>query len=308
MAQEHNKRLEPPGLSVKLLQILEGHTDRSRSVDISTQAKVLVSGSYDGCVRVWNADSGKGIGRFDLEATVMSVSISEDGKLFVAGCVDGTILVGKPDTLDDTRRFRAHRSAISCLRIASETKTVVAVSTDHVLAVWDILNYQGIRVINGAFESVAVNRQGNFAITGDRDGAVSLWNLENGKCLKVLKGHLDIVMGVALSEDNEIAVSSSFDGTVRIWNIKEYACINTIRGHNGHVNSVGLTADGKLAISGSDDGTTKFWSIPSGEQLRVIDEREVTSSSFVCIAADGSMAVTGSKKGRLYLWEINSRM
>jgi WD40 repeat protein len=306
MAQKYNKRLETPGLSLKLLQCLEGHTERSRSIDISTRAKVVVSGSYDGCL-VWKADSGECIGRFDLGVYVMSVSISEDGNFFVAGCVDGTILIGKPERIKHTRGFPAHSSAISCLRIASESKTVAAVSTDHVLAVWDILNYKCNRVINGPFESVAVNRQGDFALTGDRDGAVSLWNLENGKCQKVLQGHLDIVMGVALSIDNEIAVSSSFDGTVRIWNIKEHACIKTIRVNSGYVNSVGLTADGKLAISGSDDGTTRFWSIPSGEELMVL-EGEETSSSFVCIAADGSVAITGSKDGRLYLWEINSRM
>lgn len=304
MIQKRSKK-KTTKLSLRRIQCLEGHTDEVRDIDISTFAKVVVSAGMDSCFKVWNAESGECIGSYDTPGYAMSVSISDDGYFFAVGCVNGTIMIGRPQKLKKLRAIPAHEGAISGLRIASESKTVAAVSTDHVLAVWDILNYERKRVIRGPFECVAVSTKGEFAVTGDRDGAVSLWNLENGKCQNVLRGHSDIVMGVALSKDYNIAVSGSFDHTVRVWDLKEQVCIQTIQGHGGSVHSVGLTTDGKMALSGSKDGTARFWSIPDGAEIKVL-EGEETTSSFTCLSGDGSVAVTSSQDGRLHLWEIHT--
>ncbi len=49
---------------------------------------------------------------------------------------------------------------------------------------------------------------------------VALIDLNDGKILKTMEGHADLVLGVAVSRDAKTAVSASFDGTVRSWELE----------------------------------------------------------------------------------------
>ena len=42
----------------KKLRILTGHSDRVTSVAISSDKKLIVSGSWDKTIKVWNLESG----------------------------------------------------------------------------------------------------------------------------------------------------------------------------------------------------------------------------------------------------------
>ena len=65
------------------------------SVSFSGDGKLIVSGSHDGTVRVWNAVSGECVlGPLEGHTGwVTSVSFSGDGKLIVSGSDDGTVRV-----------------------------------------------------------------------------------------------------------------------------------------------------------------------------------------------------------------------
>ena len=67
-----------------------------RSVSFSGDGKLIVSGSRDGTVRVWNAVSGECVlGPLEGHTGVVkSVSFSGDGKLIVSGSDDGACLDG----------------------------------------------------------------------------------------------------------------------------------------------------------------------------------------------------------------------
>ncbi len=48
---------------------------------------------------------------------------------------------------------------------------------------------------------------------------VALIDLNDGKTLKTMEGHTDLVLGVAVARDAKTAVSASFDGSVRSWSL-----------------------------------------------------------------------------------------
>lgn len=53
---------------------------------------------------------------------------------------------------------------------------------------------------------------GNFC-----DFVCSLWNVESGDCLRILKGHEDLVR--CLRFDSKRIVSGAYDGKIKIWDL-----------------------------------------------------------------------------------------
>jgi WD40 repeat protein len=75
--------------------ILTGHTHWVRSVAFSPDGSRIVSGSADETIRIWNATTGKQIGK-PLEGhteLVNSVAFSPDGSRIVSGSSDETIRI-----------------------------------------------------------------------------------------------------------------------------------------------------------------------------------------------------------------------
>ena len=72
--------------------VLCGHTDSIHSLAFSQDGTLLMSGSIDGTVRVWDVQTGGVIRTFDRKPWVNSPdSISSDGAVVALGTEDGEI-------------------------------------------------------------------------------------------------------------------------------------------------------------------------------------------------------------------------
>ena len=72
---------------------LTGDTDRVHAVAFSPDGNTLVSGSYDGTVRLWDLATHRQIGApiTGHDGQVYSVAFSRDGKVIASGADDGTV-------------------------------------------------------------------------------------------------------------------------------------------------------------------------------------------------------------------------
>uniref|UniRef100_A0A3Q2UVC5 Protein HIRA n=1 Tax=Haplochromis burtoni TaxID=8153 RepID=A0A3Q2UVC5_HAPBU len=87
-----------------------------------------------------------------------------------------------------------------------------------------------------------------------------LANVEQWRCVTILRNHTGDVMDVAWSPHDVWLASCSVDNTIVIWNARKFPeMITTLRGHTGLVK--GLTWDpvGKYIASQADDHSLKVW-------------------------------------------------
>jgi WD40 repeat protein len=81
-------------------------------------------------------------------------------------------------------------------------------------------------------------------VSGSADKTIKIWNVDNGECLKTLKGHNDLVWRTIYSPDGKYVISGSNDKTIKIWNVESGECLRTLEGHTNYVMSVDITLDG----------------------------------------------------------------
>ena len=76
------------------LQTLTGHTDKVLCVAFSPDGKRIVSGSSDGTLKIWDAESAEQLQTLTGHTSkVLSVAFSPDGKRIVSGSRDRTLKV-----------------------------------------------------------------------------------------------------------------------------------------------------------------------------------------------------------------------
>ena len=93
------------------------------------------------------------------------------------------------------------------------------------------------------------------------DQTARLWDVDTGRCLRVLKGHAGTIDSVAWNDDPRYAISGSKDQTVRLWDVETGRSLCVLEGHKAGVQSVAWNANGRRAFSGDAAGGIRVWDL-----------------------------------------------
>ncbi len=248
---------------------LSGHTDSVNSVAFSRDGSLIVSGSWDKTLRLWDGHSGARIGVpfRGHEGQVFTVDFSPDGTRIASGGGDNTV------------RLWGVRTG----------KEICAPLLGH----------------SGGVNSVVFSPDGTRVVSGDGDGKLRLWDARNGKLMvAAVEAHAGGVGGVTFSPDGSFIVSGGKDKTVRLWDARSLQPIATpIDGHKGAISSVAINTDGSRIVSGGEDGL-RLWDVTNRGQIgEVLPAGRVRSVTFT---PDGLRLVSGGTDGTIRLWDARN--
>ena len=258
-----------------------GHANPISSIAISRDGRYIISGSKDGTIRIWDVKGGNIIGTIYrhfcfkfLRRDSIVVAICPDSKYFVSGGKDGTIKIWNFEKYEKPIKVFCRRPGFFHRFWPGSPITSAAISPD-----------------------------GKYIVSGSRDSTIEVWNMEDGKLIRTLRGHEGDVTSVAISPDGKYIVSGSRDSTIKVWNMEDGRLIRTLRGHARSVTSVAISPDGRFIVSGSDDNTIKIWSMEDVRLIKTLSghKGDVTS---VAISPDGRYIVSGSEDGTIRVWSV----
>jgi WD40 repeat protein len=136
-----------------------------------------------------------------------------------------------------------------------------------------------------------LENESKIAVSSE-DKCISIYNINNGKCLTTLSGHENQVRCIVALRNGKLATGSR-DKTIRIWNLSTSICETVLQGHTDGVTSL-IELSNSTLLSSSSDGTLRYWNINTGEcqlTIKSLSENPIWNMTLI-----GDMIAYGSGK------------
>ncbi|KAF7973533.1 hypothetical protein HWV62_14966 [Athelia sp. TMB] len=297
-----------------LQQAIE-HTSRVLAVAFSPDGLRIASGSEDGFVQVWDAETGALIAApFEGHTSdINSVAFSPDGRWIASGSDDKSICVWNAETgALIAGPFAGHTDRVNSVAFSPDGQRIASGSSDKSIRIW---NPQTGSLIAGPFEghvykvfSVAFSPDGRRIASGSDDKSIRVHDAETGALVAgPLKGHTGNVYSAAFSPDGTRIASGSGDSSVRVWDADTGVLSSApFKGHTGWVFSVAFSPDGQHIVSGSADETVRIWDVKSSALVAGPFQGHAASIRSVAFSPDGQRIASGSDDQSVRIWRSES--
>lgn len=161
------------------------------------------------------------------------------------------------------RKFtlKGHLDIVSSLAVYQNNQFFVSGSiAENNLKIRNISNGKTVASIflDSEILSQAFSPNGQILATASCDRKIRLWNVNTGKLICTLTGHIDKVSSVCFSSDGETIVSGSLDRTIRLWQLNNWKNTCTIQQFSP-VFSMVVSANFKTIITGTSERTIEIW-------------------------------------------------
>jgi len=325
------------GGALELAQ-LNGHGNPVLSCVASPAGSIVVSGSADLAVRVWDIRVGRCAATLlGHTRPILCCDVSPDGKTIMSASHDTQIKLWDPDLNPEEPLHRAkprctatlsgHTGPVSCARFSPDGGMIASASLDKTVRLWRP-NGAMLGVLEAHKRSVRScvwHPFDGFLATAGDDKDIHVWdtssiagsrNAVSQMRSRILMGHSESVVALHFSPDGKWLASGSKDNSVALWqwpldgsapgpaSIKPKT---TIKAHEEPINHLTFSRDSTRLVTASADGTLKVWDIkptpPVCETSLVAHRKAVLACDF----AGADMLVSSSEDNTVRLWDVSRR-
>ena len=277
--------------------VLSGHTDYVRDLAFTSDGTLLISGSDDKTVKLWDLQTG-GIVRSFYGHTdhIFSVSLSPDHAMIASGSVDKTIRLWDTWTGECHCVMDGHDLVETVSFSPTNPQLLMSASRDYTIRQWNVNGSQVGPTYEGNY--VAFSQDGTYFVSGG-DSVDTIRSADSGAVVAELQVSGGRSYHCCFSPDNKFVAISTWK-TIYIWDItrSDPCLIETFSGHTNFITS--LTFSSSL-ISSSHDGSIKFWQIASLMNPVATESGSLPSTpapvTFVTIQENNGMVISTDSAG-----------
>jgi WD40 repeat protein len=308
---------------------LGGHSALVSSGTFSPDGTRIVTASYDGTARLWDAVTGQPISGFTpiqyaQKEEIIAVAFSPDQKYIATGSQNGNISIWNAGTGMPIAGFAPPQHSQSVIRSIDFNKKgtrILTASSDGTARIWDattgksIEGFEPPRHAGGLSQAIfSPDQDGKYIAMASDDGSVGLWDAITGQAVpgfEPLRQSPLPVNSVAFSPDGKRIITAALGGgEPRLWDASTGQPLPTYNHFKHERESVKLAIfspdpEGKYVVTTSGNGTLRLWSSATGDEVSALKGPNEFINSVV-FSPDG-MHLVSTSGNVARLWNVTER-
>jgi WD40 repeat protein len=283
----------PNELILKMMQRIESDTS------------LLVSGSDDRAVRVWNITNGKLkhtlVEHYDA---VKSAKISSDNTLIVSGGDDDVLIIWDATSGKIIHRLIDHTDCINSICFSHDDKYIASGSDDMFIKIWNPIKGELINTLEYVHEIYCVifSHDDKYLLSSNSDETIIMWDYLEGKMIKQIDVKSN-VFDICYSPSGKYFATVDFKN-IKIWSADSLCLVNEFNdcastsisfAHNDTLLSG--TAGNEICVF-EGDNIYDPWCKKSVSNIH-------KSKVFTINCSSENIIATGGDDGVIKLWEYN---
>ncbi|MCU7940172.1 MAG: protein kinase [gamma proteobacterium symbiont of Bathyaustriella thionipta] len=203
---------------------MKGHLSQITAFDVTLDETIVVTGSEQGDIRVWDIITGRLLSVWTAhKETINAVQISPCGQFLYSASNDNTLCKWDFHKKMQINSFygEGHSNAINDIQLASSGTQLISASADNSLRLWDTDTGRTTHIISGHERAISCVcwLDNKHVVSAGEDKTIRLWDVSTGECLNIFNGHPGIITALQVDTNSTHVLSGSSDGMVRILNI-----------------------------------------------------------------------------------------
>jgi RNA polymerase sigma factor (sigma-70 family) len=324
---------------------LAGHANVLLSVQYIAGGKELLTRSWEGSLRVWDAATGEALREFHVPEKVERVVVSPDGRLFAAHQYDRSVRVIDAVSGKDVFKIDAGRNSIFGTAFAPDGRSLAVRDIgENKLRIFDTAAGKLLRTFElpdpndprtapvGAmpvpgpqpnWPGPAYSPDGRLLAVPITFQRLGLWDAATGKELIAFNlAQGEHSRGAAFTADGRSLAVEVSDGTVRLFEVatgkqrRRYApkpggssnggSPNDLGGwYSGVPGSLAFSPDGRLLAQGGVGTFVRIWDVISATEVHRFEGHEGWVTT-VAFAPDGKTLATSSHDTTALVWDVKA--
>ncbi|SEP41044.1 WD40 repeat domain-containing protein [Propionispora vibrioides] len=256
---------------------IQGHKKEILSTAFSQDSKLIVTGDYDGHIKIWSTDTGKITFSIDSSSGCFAEKFSYDGKYLADAGVFDNITFWDTNKGDYNGRTSGITKMPFQIAFSNDNKLVAAGNDFGKVQLWT--NKDGdrheLRTLSqnnkwNYVNELAFSPDNKWIVAGsgnypDKAGNnLKLWEVDTGRLVWSVVGDSDGIGSVSFSPDGKTI--ATFGQSLKIWDIsgnllKEIPLKSTSTSKYRGIQKVRIINDGKIIACRSDGNNIKVWVI-----------------------------------------------
>ncbi|CAD8175617.1 unnamed protein product [Paramecium pentaurelia] len=301
------------------LGALNGHSDGVSCIEACRfNLSKLVSGSYDGEIRIWDIPSRRTLIQLNAhQQMVKGVSFSRDGMRIVSSGEDKTInLYDFPQLLEQSNNtfqdpLMRYLSKGTLGNVDHNYQLSQFATAGQVVQVWDYERPKPIMKFQWGVDSVSCVKyspaDSNLICGTSMDRCVILYDVRAESAIhKVAMLNKSQCLAWNPIEPLNIVIGND-DSNCYTYDIRKIELPTMIhKDHISAVMSVAFSSSGREFVSGSFDRTIRIFPFNKGFSREVYHGQRMQQVNSVSFSADAQFVYSGSNDMNIRIWKVNA--
>ncbi|GAX75027.1 hypothetical protein CEUSTIGMA_g2473.t1 [Chlamydomonas eustigma] len=301
----------------KTICMLSNETGSIKTIDFSSNGKLLVAGNLRGELSIWDIVHHQNINSWmaHKRSAITTVKFSNDTTNVYSSGEDCKVIVWDWKECTQLSVMVGHQAPVTSVEMSMDGSILVSGDREGTIIIWDAITQQQMQVLqihDGPVLSCSISPSGKQFISSGQDEQICIIDCATGERISSLDEALD---------GKGLTVKYSFDGTrvqiggekgnILIWSIERNCLLFDIQAHTGKVYDCSWSGDSRLLLSVGTDGRARLWDAAAGSELCEANFENgfgaIESGGFIkCdLSADGSTMAGCTSKGHLLQWDLN---